>query len=331
MKLSPRDTASYFRKPDPRKAGVLIFGTDPLRVADKRQQIIPALVGPNAEEEMRISRMSGADIRKDPAMLLDALKAISFFPGPRVAFVEEANDLSERAILAALQDWSEGDAQLIVTAGNLKPTSKIRKAFEAHPNAYSAAIYDNPPTREEIERDLADAGLRNIDRDSLEHLTGLANELEPGDFRQTLTKLVIYKLNDDTPLSHDDIAACAPTSTEAALDDALNIVAEGRSEQLGPVLRKLQSQGVQPVGLCIGATRHFRTLHATAVNPSSLYIKGPKGDQLRRQASKWGRNKLEDALQLLINTDLQLRSADQAPQMALMERALIRLAMMGRR
>ena len=280
---------------------------------------------------MRISRMSGADIRKDPAMLLDALKAISFFPGPRVAFVEDANDLSAPAILAALQDWSEDDAQLIVTAGNLKPTSKIRKAFEAHPNAYSAAIYDNPPTREEIKRDLADAGLRNIDRDSLEHLTGLANELEPGDFRQTLTKLVIYKLNDDTPLSHDDISACAPTSTEAALDDALNIVAEGRSEQLGPVLRKLQSQGVQPVGLCIGATRHFRTLHTTAVNPASLYIKGPKGDQLRRQASKWGRIKLEDALQLLINTDLQLRSADQAPQMALMERALIRLAMMGRR
>ena len=331
MKLSPRDTTSYFRKPDPRKAGVLIFGTDALRVADKRQQIIPALVGPNGEEEMRISRMTGADIRKDPAMLLDALKAISFFPGPRVAFVEEANDLSAPAILAALQYWSEGDAQLIVTAGNLKPTSKIRKAFEAHPNSYSAAIYDNPPTREEIERDLADAGLRNIDRDSLEHLTGLANELEPGDFRQTLTKLVIYKLNDDTPLSHDDITACAPTSTEAALDDALNIVTEGRSEQLGPVLRKLQSQGVQPVGLCIGATRHFRTLHATAVNPASLYIKGPKGDQLRRQASKWGRIKLEDALQLLINTDLQLRSADQAPQMALMERALIRLAMMGRR
>ena len=331
MKLSPRETASYFRKPDPRKTGVLIFGTDALRVADMRQRVISALVGPNAEGEMRVSRMSGTDIRKDPAMLLDALKAISFFPGPRVAFVEEANDLSAPAILAALQDWSEGDAQLIVTAGNLKPTSKIRKAFEAHPNAYSAAIYDNPPTREEIERDLADAGLRNIDRDNLEYLTGLANELEPGDFRQTLTKLVIYKLNDDTPLSQDDITACAPISTEADLDDALNIVAEGRSEQLCSVLRKLQSQAVQPVGLCIGATRHFRTLHATAVNPASLYIKGPKGDQLRRQASKWGRNKLEDALQLLINTDLQLRSADQAPQMALVERALIRLAMMGRR
>ncbi|MCF6444776.1 DNA polymerase III subunit delta [Nereida sp. MMG025] len=331
MKLSPRDADGFFRRPDTSKAGVLIYGLDPMRIAIKRQQIIPALIGPNGEEEMRLTRMSGAELRKDPAMLLDALKAISFFPGPRVAFVEDANDQAAPAILAALEDWSEGDAHLIVTAGNLKPTSKIRKAFEAHKNAYAAAIYDNPPTREEIERALKDAGLTSLDRDAMEQLTGLAQEIEPGDFRQTLEKLTLYKRGDTTPVTFDDITACAPTSTEAALDDVLHIVAEARSDQIGPVLRKLQSQGVQPVGLCIGATRHFRTLHATAVNPNSLWIKGPKGDRLRRQSQAWGKAKLEQALEVLLDTDLQLRSAAQAPQMALMERALIRLAMLGRR
>ena len=32
----------------------------------------------------------------------------------------------------ALEDWQEGDAQIVVTAGALKPTSKLRKTFEAH-------------------------------------------------------------------------------------------------------------------------------------------------------------------------------------------------------
>ena len=54
-------------------------------------------------------------------------------------------------------------------------------------------------------------------------------------------------------------------------------------------------------------------------------------DRLLRQARAWGTYKLENALQLLTDTDLQLRSASTAPQMALMERALIRLAMMNRR
>ena len=40
---------------------------------------------------------------------------------------------------------------------------------------------------------------------------------------------------------------------------------------------------------------------------------------------------LEAALSLLVETDLTLRSAQSAPQMALMERALIRLAMMPSR
>jgi DNA polymerase-3 subunit delta len=40
---------------------------------------------------------------------------------------------------------------------------------------------------------------------------------------------------------------------------------------------------------------------------------------------------LEGALSVLVDTDLTLRSSQQAPQLALMERALIRLAMMAAR
>jgi DNA polymerase-3 subunit delta len=58
---------------------------------------------------------------------------------------------------------------------------------------------------------------------------------------------------------------------------------------------------------------------------------GPRRDRMQRQAQAWGMFRLEDALKLLIETDLTLRSASRAPQMAVMERALIRLAMMARR
>ena len=57
---------------------------------------------------------------------------------------------------------------------------------------------------------------------------------------------------------------------------------------------------------------------------------GPRKDAMQRQASNWGMHKLEDALGLLIETDLTLRSSSRAPAMAVMERALIRLAMMKR-
>ena len=90
MKLGGRDAAQYFTRPDTEAAGALLYGQDPMRVALKRQDVIKALVGPQAEEEMRLERMAGADLRKDPAQLLDAIKAQGFFPGPRVVFVEGA-------------------------------------------------------------------------------------------------------------------------------------------------------------------------------------------------------------------------------------------------
>lgn len=341
MKLNARDASRYFGKPDPDKTGLLIYGPDAMRVALKRQEVIAALIGPQGEEEMRLTRMPGGDIRKDPAQLVDAIKSVSFFPGPRVAFVEDATDTAAPAILAALEDWAPGDAQIIVTAGQLKASSKIRKAFEGHNNAYAVGIYNDPPSREEIEAELAKSGLKDIDREAMTDLFNLSKELDPGDFRQTVEKLALYKHGDTLPATSDDVAACAPTSTEAALDDVLNIVAEGRAQEIGPVMSKLQAQGTQPVGLCIGATRHFRALYTAASDPGGASqgisrmrppIFGPRRDRMVRQASGWGAPKLEQALTILTDTDLQLRSAGQnAPAMALVERALLRLAMLARR
>jgi len=341
MKLSGRDAPGYFARPDPRRTGLLIYGADAMRVALRRQEVIAALIGPQGEEEMRLARMSGAELRKEPAMLLDAIKAQGFFPGPRVVFVEDATDALAPIVTGALSEWREGDAQVIMTAGQLKPASKLRKLFEGHNNAYAVGIYDEPPGRAEIETTLAKAGLRDINPDAMRDLTALAQELDPGDFRQTMDKLALYKHGDDAPLSPDDIAACAPTSVEAAVDDILHIVAEARSGEIGPVMKRLRAQGVQPVSLCINATRHFRTLYAVASDPGGPAqgigrvrppVFGPRRDRVLRQAQKWNVTRLEQALTLLTDTDLQLRSAGQhAPAMALVERALIRLAMLAAR
>ncbi len=340
MKLSPREADGYFAKPDAGKTGLLIYGADAMRVALKRQQVLAALLGPTADEEMRLTRIPGADLRKDPAQVVDAIKAVGFFPGRRAAFIEDVTDTAAPAILAALQDWEPGDAQLIVTAGQLKATSKIRKAFESHPNAFAVGIYDDPPSRAEIERTLAEAGMQSIPRDSMAALTDLANDLGPGDFTQTIEKLALYKRGDTSELSIEDIEACAPQSTEAALDDVLNVVAEAKAGEIGPLIRRLQAQGTNAVSLCIGATRHFRILYACASDPGGPAagigrlrppVYGKRRDRILRQAQAWGPHKLETALTVLTDTDLSLRSAGQtAPAMALMERALIRMAMLAR-
>ncbi|MDC0136912.1 DNA polymerase III subunit delta [Sulfitobacter sp.] len=330
MKLGRRDGAGIIAKPPTDKLGLLLYGSDSMRVALKRQEYLKALLGPAADEEMRLTHIPAADLRREPALLMDAIKAVGFFHGPRAAFVEGANELVAAIIIDTLKDWQTGDAQIVITAGDLKKTSKLLKAFEGHRDAYAWGIFDDPPDRAEIERLLKEAKLR-AEGPAMGALEELARSLDPGDFRQTLEKLSLYKLSEpDTSVSLEDIAACAPASIEAAVDDIINIVAELKSAQIGPLMRRLQSQGVNAVTLSIMAMRHFRTLHRAACNPGAPIYGVRDRDRLQRQSRDWGMHKLETALGILTDTDLQLRSAGQtAPAMAIIERTFIRLAMFG--
>jgi DNA polymerase-3 subunit delta len=339
MKLSGSAALKYFSAPEAGRTGLLIYGADAMRVALRRQEVIAALIGPEGEAEMRLTRLAGSDVRKDGASVTDAMREQGFFPGPRVVFVEDATDAGADAVAAALEDWREGDATLVVTAGQLAAKSGLRKAFEAHRNTYAVGLYDDPPGREEIEAELKKAGVE-VGREAMAALTAMARGMGPGDFRQTIEKLSLYKRGDASPVTPEEVTLMAPLSQEAELDDVLNAVAEAEAAALGPLLGRMEAQGVGPVSLCIGAVRHFRQLHAAASDPGGPGegigrlrppVFGPRRDRMVRQAQRWGMHRLEQALAILMDTDLTLRSSSEAPAMAVMERALIRLAMLASR
>jgi len=155
-----------------------------------------------------------------------------------------------------------------------------------------------------------------------------------------ISPLIALMRDQVAALREAGVAAHAITSANTPEENEA-IMAEARSGEIGPVMKRLRAQGVQPVSLCITATRHFRTLYTAASDPGGAAqgmgrlrppVFGPRRDRMLRQAQNWGAPKLQDALSLLTETDLQLRSAGQrAPEMALVERALIRLAMMAAR
>lgn len=338
MKLTNRDVTSFFKSPPKGITGVLIYGNDLMRVSDKRQQFIKSLLGPNAEEEMRLTRISRENLKKAPEQAIDLCKAQGFFPGERALLLEEANETVADTIITAIDAWQDGDATIVVTAGSLKPSSNLRKFFEQKKNIFSVPIYDNPMNKFEVEKIIAESGLQNITQEILNQLVTIASELQPGDFKQSVNKLALYKLNDETPVTYRDVINCTPASNEAAIDEVLNVILAGNEFKVSQILGRLRSQGVLPVTLVIAATRHFKALFSIISNPSGLSvgaaalrppIYGPQKETLINQAQKWGPVKIKNAIKILTATDLKLRSADQqAPQMALVERHLIRIAML---
>ena len=119
-------------------------------VALKRQELIAATIGPQGEGEMRLDPNGpGHELWRRDAANSDAVKAQGS-PGQRVVF-DSVTDQGAEAVQAALSEWRPGDAQIVATAGALKASSKLRKLFEGAKAAGAVAIYDDPPTQQEIE------------------------------------------------------------------------------------------------------------------------------------------------------------------------------------
>ena len=338
MKLTNRDVVSFFRSPPKGITGVLIYGNDLMRVSDKKKQLIKSLLGPSADVEMRLARISRESLKKEPDQAIDLCKAQGFFTGERAVLIEEANETITEIILKAIDAWKNGDATIIVTAGLLKPSSSLRKLFEQKNNTYSVPIYDNPMTKSEVEKIISKSGLQNVTQDGFSQLLLIASQLQPGDFKQTVDKLALYKLNDEKSVTYQDIISCAPISNEADIDEVLNVVLAGNEFKISQILGRLSSQGTLPVTLIIAATRHFKALFSIISNPGGVNagatalrppIYGPRKETLINQAQKWGPIKIKTAIKILTAADLHLRSSNQrAPQIALIERLFIRIAML---
>ena len=337
MKLKNRDLTAFFESPPNGIAGVLIYGSDHMRVADKRRKLIQSLLGPKADEEMRLSKISKDNLKKSPEQAIDLCKAQGFFPGQRALLIEDANETLTDIIIKAIDEWKDGDAIIIITSGPLKPASNLRKFFEQHKNTVSAPIYENPMTKSEIGNMISEFGLKNITQDSFTYLSQIALQLEPGNFKQMIEKLALYKLNDQTEITHQDISNCIPISNEAQIEEVLKVVLSGNHSKISQIVNRLRSQGVLPITLVIAVARHFKVLYSIATNPkgpdtgaSALRppVYGPRKENLINDAKKWGPEKIKGAIKIITATDLQLRSPNQqAPQMALVERLFIRLAL----
>ena len=254
--------------------------------------------------------------------------------------IENSSDRASKIIFDCIESWKQPDAQIVVTSGQLKPTSQLRKSFETSKSTLAVPIYDNPLNEMEIKKELTRAGIQINDPNIMTGLHGLSKELEPGDFRNTLEKIYLYKLSDKSPLTSQDITVCSPISAEASLEDIIYTVSVGATSKISRILNRLEAQGVQPVALCLSFQRHFKLLlrlkshegsPTDAISNQKPPIFGPRRNAILSQLRLWNIENLKVALACFVELDLNLRSvASNYPTLAMTERILIRVAMLAK-
>ncbi len=341
MKLTGREARSYLERPAPRPA-VLLHGPEAAATGFACQKLVDRLLGDDRQgDDMALERLPAAALRKEPALLVDQMRARGFFgaEGLRILLVEDVTDAVAPAFDAALGMWETGDAMIVATAGQLPPRSKLRKLFEGHPAALAIGIYPEPPGPREIADQLARKGLEGVEEGAIRALSALGATMEPGEFAGLLEKLALYKLDDPAPLTEADVAAMAVPPTEAEMDAVLDLAAEGKVRELAALLPPLGARSGAAVGLAIAAARHFQRLHMLAADPAGPGravqrlrppVFGPRRDRLVRQAGRLGLARIERILRWIAEADLAIRAPNPPPAAARIERLLLRIAMLAR-
>ena len=341
MKLNGREATRFCRSPDPSVAAALIYGEDGVEVAERRQSVCNAWLGAAAGAEGLV-RITGADQRRSPETVYDALKTKGFFEEKRVVWVEGATDGSAKGLEPCLDTAIAGEAYLIVTAGSLPARSKLRKLFEASKLAVAAPCYGDALGREDLALMCRDAGLSDLSNEALDDLVGLARMLDRGALRDLTERLALYMLDQPRAVTSGDVAVCAPGGGDAVVDDVVDAVLAGQADHIGPALGRVWAQGGAPVSVAIAVSRRLRQMQVVlaagerdlegAVGRLRPPVFGPQRDALVRRCRAWGLARTEGALQHMHETDAAIRGGEGAfAPAAVVERALLRLAVSVRR
>ena len=339
-KIAAAKARAYLAKPGPGHHAMLLYGPDATQVAARRDEAIRAHLDGATDDPFRFARLEGDQVRRDPALLVDEVNGMSFGGGDRVVLLAGAADGTTPAIAAALETMA-GGAVLIVTAGQLAASSKLRKLFEGAGNALALPFYpaEGSALETEFSAMLGALGAPPVGPDARAALADVLAGFQFGEAERFAETLALYTVDEET-VTVEAVLACAPPAAEADFDTAIQAVAQGRPRALPSLMERLDTQGASLPGLIRVLAMYFQRLHrAQAMMESDGMDAGSAMAKLRppifwklkdtfaSQLRAWPHGAVEEALAHIGTLEADLRSGRALPERAMIERVLMRIAM----
>ncbi|MHA1525249.1 MAG: DNA polymerase III subunit delta [Alphaproteobacteria bacterium] len=335
--IKGRAISRVLENPRPELTAFLVYGPDHGLVSE-RASILLNHFADDPADPFCVSRLDEAVLAKAPERLIEELNAMAFGAERRTVLIKTTSDAVGRTVSEAIT--LDRSAVLIVEAGELRPASALRKAFEAVGSAAAIPCYlDDSNALSGVIDEILSHSHQTITPEGRQALIARLGSDRIGS-RSEIEKLSAYA-GPRCQITSTQVTEATADTGETVLDALCEAVGEGRRDTAEQVLRRAMAGGMSPPALLFAVVRHFSRLHEAAAIIASgksatsalAGLRPPvhflRRDGLLRQLSRWTEPELRRALEILASAEVDSRLGPLAAPATL--RCLLRLVLLPRR
>lgn len=324
----------------------LFYGDDSLALDEAVNKLRQSALDESPNAELNMDTFDGDEATVP--QVLNAVRSFPFLADKRVVFVydlitrlmrrgaSQADKDALQRLLDALPDLPQSARLVMVERGKLRKDSKIITLTTEHDNGYCRA-FEAPEdtTGWIIQRAKHEYGAQ-IDRRAAVALASVTSQTREhsSDLRRAdneLLKLVAY-VDGERPINEHDVALLTPYVPETNVFRMIDALIAGNGARALTLLHNTLEQNPRDPGFGLFAliTRQFRLLLLTrehldqggsrdgkAIADAIGIRSGWQGDKLANQSRAFSQEKLESIYRLLQKYDVEMKTGQIEPRMAL--------------
>jgi DNA polymerase-3 subunit delta len=294
----------------------LVHGNDEGLIRERSRAIVNARLGGDADP-MRLVRLDGDVLAREPGTLAEEADSVSMFGGSRAIWIQaQSRDIGPA--LEPLFKAPPRECAIIVEAGSLKKGTALRATFERLSNGASIECYpdDRRTIAALIEAQTAEAGL-TIAPDVRDYLASLLGS-DRMTTRGEIAKLLLY-VEGRGAIAAADVEAIVSDAAPSALDDAVDMAFLGDYGGIEEAGSRYLAEGGDPESLLRAIIARAMLLHRlrlamdegrsleAALQAQYVRLSPTRRAPLERQISRWSNARLARLLGSLRPTAARVR------------------------